>query len=776
MRFSTGIAELIKDSEQVLLEVGPGRTLNTLAKQQTKDAVILSSMRHPKDEQSDVAFLLNSLGRLWLAGVQVNWYGFYAEEKRQRIPLPTYPFERQRYWIEPQKINDTIDNQAISKKQNIADWFYLPSWKQVNLLEPFEAREIEKPKLCYLVFLDSCNFGLQIAQQLEQKGQEVITVTVGEKFTQLSDGAYAINPEQEDDYDILFQKLGEIDKVPQKIAHFWGVTANTQSLSQTFSEQIQSAISSFQQCQNFGFYSTLFIAKALSKRNITKALELVVVTNNVHNTSGQEELIPEKGTVLGACKVIPQEYPNITCRNIDITVPESKASQETQLVNQIMVELTTQPSDLVVTYRGSHRWVQTTEPKQLKQVEEETTRLREGGIYLIAGDFIGSLGLVFGEYLAQTLQAKLILIGNIGLPPRDEWSQWLTNHPEQDIVSSYIKKILALEESGTELLMVEADPANIEQMQTAINQAYESFKRIHGVFYVTPMSDEKSSLSIQEIGRDESELQFHSKVYGLYVLEKLLQDRELDFCLLQSSLSSIVGGLGLFAYSAANLFIDSFVVKRNHKNIVPWFCINWDAVQYQKQERKDGGLGTSLTDLAMTPNEAWDVCQRVLAIASPSQFIVSPGNLQARINTWIERKSLQKTNDSQEDLLSQYSRPSLQTAYIAPSNEIEQRIAEIWQEILGVEQIGVNDNFFELGGHSLLAVQVTSRLRENFEVELPLESILFNAPTVGGIAKVIAEKQRQQEDDEIQETADLLQEIKGLSLSEIQQELVTDYE
>ncbi|MEM1393948.1 MAG: beta-ketoacyl synthase N-terminal-like domain-containing protein [Cyanobacteria bacterium P01_H01_bin.150] len=776
VRFSTGIAELIKDSEQVLLEVGPGRTLNTLAKQQTKDTVILSSMRHPKDEQSDVAFLLNSLGRLWLAGVQVNWFDFYAEEKRQRIPLPTYPFERQRYWIEPQKINDTIDNQVISKKQNIADWFYLPSWKQVNLLKPFKPRKTEEPKLCYLVFVDSCNFGLQIAQQLEQKGQEVITVTVGEKFTQLSDRTYAINPEQEDDYNVLFQTLGEIDKVPQTIAHFWGVTANTQSLSQTFSEQIQSAISSFQQYQNFGFYSTLFIAKALSKQNVTKPLELVVVTNKVHNTTGQEELIPEKGTVLGACKVIPQEFPNITCRNIDIIISEPKNFSETQIINQIMTELTTQPSDLVVAYRGSHRWVQTTEPKQLKQVEEETTRLREGGIYLIAGDFIGSLGLVFAESLAQTLQAKLILIGNIGLPPRDEWSQWLTNHAEQDIVSRYIKKILALEESGIELLMIEADPANIEQMQTAINQAYESFERIHGVFYVTPMSDEKSRFSIQKIGRDESELQFHSKVYGLYVLEKLLQDRELDFCFLQSSLSSIVGGLGMVAYSAANLFIDSFVVKKNHKNIVPWFCINWDAVRYAQQERKDGALEISLTDLAMTPNEVWDVCQRVLAIASPSQFIVSPGDLQARINTWIERKSLQKTNNSQEDLLSQHSRPNLQTVYIAPSNEIEQRVAKIWQEILGVEQIGVNDNFFELGGHSLVAILVISRLREMFEVELPLESILFGAPTVGGIAEVIAQEQQQKEDEEAQETAALLQEVRGLSLEEIQQELVADSE
>jgi acyl transferase domain-containing protein len=64
---------------------------------------VLPTLRNSCDRQSDVAFLLNTLGQLWLAGVQINWQGFYADERRHRVPLPTYPFERQRYWIEPQK-------------------------------------------------------------------------------------------------------------------------------------------------------------------------------------------------------------------------------------------------------------------------------------------------------------------------------------------------------------------------------------------------------------------------------------------------------------------------------------------------------------------------------------------------------------------------------------------------------------------------------------------------------------------------------------------------
>ncbi|OYD96059.1 polyketide synthase [Nostoc sp. 'Peltigera membranacea cyanobiont' 213] len=773
VRFSTGIAELIKESEQILLEVGPGQTLNTFVKQQTNQSIVLSSMRHPKEQKSDVAFLLNTLGRLWLAGVQVDWDGFYVTEQRHRMPLPTYPFERQRYWIESQTIDISNNRQIqLSKKPNIGDWFYLPSWKQVKLLEPFQKRGLVKQKLCWLVFIDSSKLGAQIVQRLEEDGQEVITVTVGEKFTQLGDRTYAINPQQRHDYDALFQTLREIDKIPQTIAHCWGVTANIQSQNQTLYEQTQSALISFEKHQDLGFYSLLFIAQALSKQNVTTSLQIMIVTNNLYDTIGQEELIPEKGTVLGPCKVIPQEYPNITCRNIDIVIPESGTSQENQLINQLMAELTSELSDLVVAYRGSHRWVQTFEPAQLKEVEEETIRLREGGTYLIAGDLTGSLGLVFAEHLAQTVQAKIILIGNIGLPQRNEWSQWLVTHDEQDAISSDIRKILALEELGTKFLIIEADIANFEQMQAAITHAYEYFDRIHGVFYATPMSNDKSAFSIQEIGRTESELQFHSKVHGLYVIEKVLQGRELDFYLLQSSLSSVVGGLGLVAYSAANLFIDAFVNKRNQTSSISWFSINWDAVKNEEKQEKNIGFGADLNELAMTPKEVWDVSVRVLSMGSAGQFIVSPGDLQVRLNTWIKRESLHSTNNSEEDQLSQHSRPNLQTTYIAPSNEIEQKIANIWQELLGTELVGIHDNFFELGGHSLLAVQVTSRLRENFQVELPLQSILFDAPTVAGLAVIIAETQPNQEEN--QEIAALLQEIKSLSAEEIQQELVTD--
>ena len=106
VRFAEGLDELSKVPDRVLLEVGPGRTLSSAARRQrNQDSgyVVLSSLPHAYEQDSETAFLLNSLGQLWLAGADINWSAFSTAERRRRVSLPTYPFERQRYWIEPQQ-------------------------------------------------------------------------------------------------------------------------------------------------------------------------------------------------------------------------------------------------------------------------------------------------------------------------------------------------------------------------------------------------------------------------------------------------------------------------------------------------------------------------------------------------------------------------------------------------------------------------------------------------------------------------------------------------
>jgi acyl transferase domain-containing protein/pimeloyl-ACP methyl ester carboxylesterase len=120
VRFSDCLDELLKEPNRILLEVGPGRTLAMLAKQhprKEREHVVLSSTRHPKGQMSDVAFMLNTLGHIWLAGIDISWTNFYKSEKRRRVSLPTYPFQRRHYWISPAETADAGRVMTITAPQ-----------------------------------------------------------------------------------------------------------------------------------------------------------------------------------------------------------------------------------------------------------------------------------------------------------------------------------------------------------------------------------------------------------------------------------------------------------------------------------------------------------------------------------------------------------------------------------------------------------------------------------------------------------------------------------
>jgi acyl carrier protein len=111
-------------------------------------------------------------------------------------------------------------------------------------------------------------------------------------------------------------------------------------------------------------------------------------------------------------------------------------------------------------------------------------------------------------------------------------------------------------------------------------------------------------------------------------------------------------------------------------------------------------------------------------------------HLQSRIDKWINLESLRKPKVEGTPSLPLHPRPGLSTEHVAPRNEIERTIVQIWQGLLGIEPIGIHDNFFELGGHSLLAMQLLPQVREAFKVELPLQ-YLFEAQTIASLGELI---------------------------------------
>ncbi|MDT5269209.1 MAG: hypothetical protein QOH49_1395, partial [Acidobacteriota bacterium] len=399
--FAEGVQELLRQPGSILLEVGPGQTLASLARRQpgASAQTILASTRQPHEQQADGAYLLGTLGRLWAAGVKVDWAGFYAHEQRRRIALPTYPFERKRYWIEGPGIGMGAESapRRLHKRSEMADWFYAPAWNRTRTPVAPEPSELAGS---YLIFADGCGLGEGLAEGLVSDGRDVVTVSASELFETRGADEYSINPRRAEDYERLLHELEESGRLPGVIVNLWGVTPEGLDDAATNDEAVTAGA--------LGFYSLLHLAQAIGARNLTDDLQIIAVTSGAQEVTGEESLRPEKALALGPCRVIPQEYPNVNCRSVDVIAPRPGTRASRELVAALMAETTTGSSEASVAYRGRHRWVEVFEPLSIKTDVAGRTRLREGGVYLITGG-LGRVGLALAAHLARNFKAKLAL-------------------------------------------------------------------------------------------------------------------------------------------------------------------------------------------------------------------------------------------------------------------------------------------------------------------------------------------------------------------------------
>jgi acyl carrier protein len=170
----------------------------------------------------------------------------------------------------------------------------------------------------------------------------------------------------------------------------------------------------------------------------------------------------------------------------------------------------------------------------------------------------------------------------------------------------------------------------------------------------------------------------------------------------------------------------------------------------------------------MTAEESLDAFERLLGMLGMPQIAVSTGNLEARFERWVRLDTERGASgaeksaagDELEPAQELFERPALEAAYQAPEGQTQERLAELWSQLLGMEKVGAQDNFFELGGDSLMATQLVARLRRTFEIEMPLAEF-FTAPTVAELASLIEERASQR--SELSEMEEALARIKELS-------------
>jgi acyl transferase domain-containing protein len=737
VRFADGVKELLKSGDSILLEVGPGTTLTSLARvQQQPGRVILPSSRHVREQRNDAAALLTALGQLWLHGVQVDWAGFYAQETRRRIPLPTYAFQRQKYWIEPGRQQQIAASAtAVIRREDPTDWFYLPEWKRSEL--PIAAGEsiAQGKDFEWLLFLDACGVGESLAAELAAGQQSVTRVIIGQDFARIDGSTYAINPAHPADYDALIAALGAQGKLPHKIVHLWSVSRSRPA----------EAESQLDRAQTLGLHSLLFLTRALGEKNIITPIEIEVVTSNVHSVTGEETVKPERATILGAVKVIPLEYPNFTCRNIDIIIPEPGTNHAQRLASQLVNEFSAKAAQPAVAYRSGYRWVETFERVHLDPPAGPAIRLKTNGVYLITGG-IGGIGLALAEYLAAGVQAKLILIGRTALPAKSDWANWLATHSDEDETSIRIRHVEDLEKAGAEVMLVSADVSDRHRMAEVVAEATTRFGRIDGVIHSAGSADRGGV--IQRRTKESTDEILAAKVDGTLVLDELLSHAGLEFFVLCSSrgTADLGGAFGQVAYVAANEFLDAFSAHKRATGGAYTLTINWDAWREvgmasnaAKEQQRAGKAARIFTDAnSLSPSEGAEAFNRLLNY-SFARVVVSVADLDAR------RKSLNSNLTSasaaqpaQHTESGRHARPEVGIAYSAPTSDPERVLAGIWQDLLGIAEVGVDDNFFDLGGDSLLLLRVQVKIRQATGADLS-SAEMFQHPTIGSLARRIAQ-------------------------------------
>jgi len=339
------------------------------------------------------------------------------------------------------------------------------------------------------------------------------------------------------------------------------------------------------------------------------------------------------------------------------------------------------------------------------------------GVYLITGG-LGRVGLLVAEHLARRVRAKLVLTGRSGLRG----------------VGRRVQAVRALEALGSEVLVLEADVADLARMTEVLAEARARFGSIHGVIHAAGVLDRSAWRPLRELSGEECDRQFRPKVEGVEVLARALDGLSPDFVLLMSSLSAVLGGVGYGAYAAANLFMDAFAEAQHLAGRRSWISVNWDSWQTEAAPAATGP-GAETVRFAMTPAEAGRALERVLGAGRTSRVTVSTADLAARLARG-GRAEPPGSSGEVEVASSRHSRPQLHSVYAAPESPTERRVAEIWSEVLGIDPVGLHDNFFELGGTSLLAIQMVEKLRAVFEVELQVTAV-FEGPTVHSLSNLI---------------------------------------
>jgi malonyl CoA-acyl carrier protein transacylase len=655
-----------------------------------------------------------------------------------------------------QQLGINLDNPNL-----LPDWFYRKTWRRKLPISQMSAINGH-----FLVFLDQLGLGESLGAEFLHQGQHWVGIEAGVDFKQLSNNRYQIAPNNIEHYQRLLSSLKANNFQIDKILHLWTYDSCIHEVD---------SLESLEQAQTYGAYSLLSLIKALANiEQFEHPVDLLVVSNYTQFISPADEIAYEKSPLLGLLKVIEQEIPGLTSRHLDLTVDDSAVNAE-----RILQELQMLSGESEVAYRQGQRWIPQLEKVDFRSQQKQDFAFKPGGMYLFSGG-LGGVGVEIAKYLLKHYKARLLLFGRTDLPEKSTWHNYTG---QSNAISQKIAAYQELEQLGGEIIYEAVDVCDLPRLQQVVEEAQSHWGcQLDGVLHLAGSYQERSLI---EESHESWSVALRSKVGGAWVLNQLLKDCPQAVFISFSSVSSFLGGATVGAFVAANQFLESFAHYQRSVCGLNSYCFSWslwDGIgigqdyQRSKLAQKAGyyamsaqqglyslliGLHHNQVQLLVGLDGSNRYIRSYVEDTYPLEkltayFTASNSSVGEQLSKLVVRDRfgtpsscnfvqlqempLTKTDTIDLDKLTRGELHQQANDQTQPATDIERQVVRIWQEVLGLEEVGIHDNFFELGGHSLLLVQAQSKLQEFFHRTVSIVD-MFKYPSISTFAKYLSQEQ-----------------------------------
>ncbi|WP_344525560.1 SDR family NAD(P)-dependent oxidoreductase [Streptomyces rectiviolaceus] len=567
VRFRDALDVLLADPFLVPLEVGPGQNLANFVRAHrswTPGRTVAGSLPHPGEQTPDDAHLLSGVGAAWSAGVRVAWESVLGPDVHRPVSLPGYPFQRRRYWVEPSGQPRAFQG-AEPARATADNWFYAPVWQRLALPVRDAAAATGDT---WIVLGTGLDLGDAVADRLAALGDRVVRVTAGTTLEHTGEDAWTLDPAERDHLAALASSLavppfaaGDGQRI--RFIHLWSTAEGPANGAALARARLDAS-------RRTGFDSLLALAQALGSERLPAPVTLDVLCNGVYDVTGDEALKPEHALLLGAATVIPQETAGTACRVLDIT----GAGTDEQAVDTVLTALDSTVPSTELAVRGRHVWARDFERVDwITGGDAARTALRDGGVYLITGG-LGGIGLALAEHIVTAVGRPVLgLLGRSGFPAAADWDAHLAAHDDSDATSIRIKRLRHLESLGARLVLLRADVTDEEEMRQAVGELRALAGPLNGVVHAAGLPSQGMIVTKSPV---DSGQVLAAKTHGVLVLDEVCREDDLDFMLLCSSVTAVLGGPGQSDYAAANAFLDAWAQYKRRESGLPVTAVGWD--------------------------------------------------------------------------------------------------------------------------------------------------------------------------------------------------------